>query len=448
MRLIRQVLKALPTEFREFDAAAETALRRTIGAQDVLVSTLRQRASNFIAAPREMAFMYPIETAAFVEQYRERRRLIDVWEESAFRRPIFVYDLHAYDLLRRVDPEAYLDILESLPHPELARQIVDAANRVASAGDLCALLRQAGPAFDDDGKWIEESKVPFLLLAACTERLSGMANSSAGGGQNGDAQSSDKKIDDMMAEILGALEARADGVVLGYAWVHYLIWSGHARGRWRPRTGSVGAPPAALLTVLTRLGAWLPLHAEPEKWVADEEYVWRNDRIYSLLAVAVSHQPVDGRGLGDLIASLATQDLASTVGIERLATDAGSHERANRRGRGGRNSRSGEMVQRAVGEDLSPARSRPAVSSPARRGSAECRAGRRLLGFVRAGTAQSQFRVRAPPLGRTRAGRSREQPDRRFSAPRRSMVPGRTLACCVLAENLSGRSAGRKRRLP
>jgi hypothetical protein len=228
LRLTRQVLEALPGGFKEFDTTAEAALRKTPGAQDILASTLRQRAANFLPAPHEMALMYRVEPASLVE--RASRRLIDAWEGSPARRPIFVHDLDAYNLLRRVDPEAYLEVLESLPHLDLAREVIAAASRVAKVKELSLLLRQAGPAFDANGKWLADTKAPFLLLAACTERLSANAEPPIDGDQVGDAESSGSGINEMMSEILDTLAARPDGVALGYARLHYLIWSGHARG--------------------------------------------------------------------------------------------------------------------------------------------------------------------------------------------------------------------------
>ncbi len=145
---------------------------------------------------------------------------------------------------------------------------------------------------------------------------------------NAIAQPSDSApLDELMSEILAALGSRTDGVPLGYAWLQYLIWSGHAHGRWRSQPRTAKAPPTLLLEVLSRIGAWLPLHSTPEQWVADEDYVWRNDRIYSLLAVFASREPVDVPRLHHLITALVTRDLVSTVGIERLATDTTSHAR-------------------------------------------------------------------------------------------------------------------------
>jgi hypothetical protein len=129
----------------------------------------------------------------------------------------------------------------------------------------------------------------------------------------------------MMPEILDALAARLDGVPLGYAWLQYLIWSGHARGRWRK--GPTAGPPADLLTVLQLLAAWLPPHSEPEKWIAEEHELWRNDRIYSILMVLLSHGAAEHKSAADFIGRVLQQDLASSFGVERFAADSGSHER-------------------------------------------------------------------------------------------------------------------------
>jgi hypothetical protein len=82
-----------------------------------------------------------------------------------------------------------------------------------------------------------------------------------------------------------------------------------------------------LLTVLQLLGAWLPPHPEPEKWIAEEQELWRNDRIYSMLMVLLSHGAAARKSAADFIGRVLQQDLASSFGVERFAEDAGSHER-------------------------------------------------------------------------------------------------------------------------
>jgi hypothetical protein len=323
LTLVRHILEALPAAFRTFDVATEAALRQTPGAAELLDTVLRRRAANFATAPQEAPFTYPPLAAIPPELNRTGRRLIDAWEGSPVFRPVFVRDAFAFDLLRRADRRAYLAAVETLPHPGLAQHVIATAGRHATLGELCLLLREAGPAFEPDGRWIEESTVPFLLLALCTERLSGGAEARDGCPDSG-APGTAAAVGDMMAEILDALAARPDGVPLGYAWLQYLIWSGHARGRWR--SGPTATPPPDLLTVLRLLGAWLPPHSEPEKWIAEEQELWRNDRIYSILIVLLSHAAERGTA-ADFVARVLTQDLASSFGVDRFAADAGSHER-------------------------------------------------------------------------------------------------------------------------
>jgi hypothetical protein len=323
LTLVRHILEALPAAFRTFDVAAEAALRQTPGGAELLDAVLRQRAANFATAPHETPLTYPPLPTIPPELNRTGRRLIDAWEGSPGSRPVFVPDAFAYDLLRRVDRQAYLAAVQTLPHPGLAQHVIATAGRHASLGELCLLLREAGPAFDPDGIWIEESTVPFLLLALCTERLSGSAGARHGRPDTC-APSTDAAAGDMMPEILDALAARPDGVPLGYAWLQYLIWSGHARGRWRK--GLTTSSPPDLLTVLKLLGAWLPPHSEPEKWIAEEQELWRNDRIFSILIILLSHAAERGTA-ADFVARVLTQDLASSFGVERFAADAGSYER-------------------------------------------------------------------------------------------------------------------------
>jgi hypothetical protein len=75
------------------------------------------------------------------------------------------------------------------------------------------------------------------------------------------------------------------------------------------------------------LGASLPPHQDPEKWVAEEQDLWRNDRIYSILMVLLTHGTAECNNFADLIARYLQQDFASSFGVARFATDGGSHER-------------------------------------------------------------------------------------------------------------------------
>jgi hypothetical protein len=327
LRLSRHLLNALPAGYGEFVPAAVAALAP--GAEKVLAVALRRRAENFIEAPNKVAeLMRPASGSQMIAEYRVHRRLIDAWEGTPLGGRLFMRDTNAWELLRRVDPEAWLEVLETLPHPSLAGQLVDTAERDASLQQLCRLLRQAGPAFDADGQWIADSKAPFLLLAALARRLAGAGSPDEGTAGNAETGGRDD-LNLMMDAALDALAARADAVSLGYAWMQYLIWSGHARGLWRPANESAGVPgPPALLTVIQRLGAWLPLHRSPSEWVTGEDELWRNDRVYALLAVAVSKDPVDGGWIGDTITAALTGDLASSFGVGRLVDGSSLHERA------------------------------------------------------------------------------------------------------------------------
>ena len=230
LALAQNILEVLPASFRTFDVAAEAALRQTPGAAASLDAALRQRAKKFAIAPREAPVTLPLLFDIPPELNRTRRRLIDAWEGFPGGRPVFVRDAFAYDLLRRADRRAYVTAVETLPHPGLVQHVLDTAGGHATLAELCLLLRDAGPAFAPDGTWIEESSVPFRLLALCTERLSGAAEPKDGGADGGGASTA-AAVSDMLPEILDALAARADRVPLGYAWLQYLMWSGHARGR-------------------------------------------------------------------------------------------------------------------------------------------------------------------------------------------------------------------------
>lgn len=323
LTLADNILQVFPAAFRTFEVAAVAALREIPGGAESLDSVLRQRVADLVSVLEGALSTNRRIIGARPRRNRTRPRLMDTWEGGAGLQPVFIRDAFAYELLRRVDHRPYIAAVEALPDPGITQTVIETSAQYASLAELCLLLRAAGPAFDQNGVWIETSTAPFLLLSLCTDWLSGNAGAVDGAVEDTNTPST-ASIADLMSEILDALAARQDGVPLGYAWLQYLIWSGRARNRWR-KDVSTGAPPD-LLTVLELLGAWLPPHSDPEGWVAEEQDLWRNDRTYSILTVALSKAETR-RTAAEFVARVLTQDLVSSFGVERFAVDGGSHER-------------------------------------------------------------------------------------------------------------------------
>jgi hypothetical protein len=74
----------------------------------------------------------------------------------------------------------------------------------------------------------------------------------------------------------------------------------------------------ALLLIAANLAPHLEPHPAPLAWIKAEEYVWRNWRIYALLAIALCRQPLDKTAIADLIADALLGELISSVGIDRF----------------------------------------------------------------------------------------------------------------------------------
>jgi hypothetical protein len=214
---VRGVLEILPTAYQTFKTSFEQTFVRTTSAKDVLVSTLRARISNFRAVPGGLALLFSGDLATFLDRQRDSHRLIDCWEAPPYTRAFIVQDLYAYAALRYADLIAYCEILEDLPHPEFARQVIDDANNSATVEDLCTLLETATRAFGEDDKWISERRLPCFLLAACTRHLSNITK--AGHSSDPDTAESiiQKSIEGALDKVLRALLTRPDGTPLGTA---------------------------------------------------------------------------------------------------------------------------------------------------------------------------------------------------------------------------------------
>ena len=221
---------------------------------------------------------------------------------------LWLYDFDAYELLRRVDYHAYLNLLEDFPVRGGVYQLLDAADGWAAASELCLLLKNAPPVFDNNGEWIKQSRVAFIVLNLLAGRLLVQPLE--------DGQPSDT-FKETLAAIIDALMARPDAIPLGYAWLQRILMS-PGKSRRRAAIKDDGDLATALLLVAANLAAHLSPHPDPLKWIEEELYVWRNWRVYALLAIELSREPMNKGMIADLIADVLLHDLASSVGIDRL----------------------------------------------------------------------------------------------------------------------------------
>jgi hypothetical protein len=305
---VRHLREVIAFNSADFVPAAEKVLNSDTRAIGALAAMLRQRAADFAAEPRRLAFIYDRDVAQLARTQPEDTRFIDVWDDPHQRVMIWLYDFDAYELLRRTDCHAYLNLLEEFPLSGAVYQLLEAADGWATTPELCSLLKGARPVFDKDGEWIKQNRVAFIVLNFLGARLLGQPF------ENGEPSETFKET---LSEIIDGLMARPDAIPLGYAWLQRLFMS-PGRTRRRPGMKDDGNLATALFLVVANLAPHLGPHPKPLKWIEAEVYVWRNWRIYALLAVELCRQPADANAIAGLIAHVLLNDLASSVGLNHL----------------------------------------------------------------------------------------------------------------------------------
>ena len=307
---VRHLREAIPFESADFVTAAEVALKLDASAIRALATMLHERAADFQIEPGRLAFISDRDLAQVSSEQSRETRFIDVWDDPFERTMIWLYDFDAYELLRRVDYDAYLNLLEDFPLRDGVYQLLDAADGWATTSELCLLLKNARPVFDNNGEWMKQNTVAFIVLNLLAGRLLLQPLEEGQATEN---------FEEMLAAITDALMVRSDAIPLGYAWLQRVLMS-PGKSRRRAAKRGDGDLTVALLLVAKNLAAHLAPHPHRLKWIEAELYVWRNWRVYALLAIELSRQPVDKSAIRHLIGDVLLNDLASSVGIDRLGS--------------------------------------------------------------------------------------------------------------------------------
>lgn len=263
--------------WRGFPAAADRALQEIPDAQGALTGLLRAQVDDFTAAPRRMAWTSGVNTCAMAESHRRGPRLIDAWEGPRVRGLFRLRWPEAFEMLRRRDARAYLGVIEAFPHPEPARQALEAACQKAYPAVLAELLALAPPAFAGDGTWLTGAKTPFLLLGIAGDAI---CDAALGADDPGVARS---RAEAVAGPVIGALLARPDAAYLGHAWAERLVqlaYRPHARQANRTTREIV----PVLASVLGRLAAGVPPLDDPGAWLVWGDEIWRRDRVLAVAA--------------------------------------------------------------------------------------------------------------------------------------------------------------------
>jgi hypothetical protein len=250
---VRDLREVITFESADFVSAAEQALKSDVGRINGLAEMLKQRAATFPTEPRRSVSLSDRELAQLSREQVWETRFIDVWDDHLDRTMIWLHDFDAYELLRRVDYGAYLNLLEDFPARGAPYQLLDVANGWASPSDLCLLLKHARPAFDQNGAWIKQNRVAFIVLNLLAGRLLDQPF------EEGQPSESFKGT---LTEIVDALMGRSDATPLAYAWLQRVLMS-PGKSRRRPSMKTDDNLATALLLVAANLAPNLGPHPDP-----------------------------------------------------------------------------------------------------------------------------------------------------------------------------------------
>jgi hypothetical protein len=316
LRLARGVVGAMPECFQEIKSAAYITLKKNPDAPQILLSTLRQRSSNFPTNPRDLAELYFNDIRALRIARSGNLKLRYIWEASQNLPPFAVHDEWTFDLLRQADLSGYLQLLAELPHLEFACQIILNAGWTANLDDLTELLRRAPRAFDETGALTSKAVLVLFVLESCIKRWFGPEHYRPKSPHNA-AVKDEVTFEAESAQILQSLSQRSDYMVLGYAWLQHLIASSRARSARRVGPDSHSSVER-WFSLICQLGRSMPSHPDPYEWIRAEDSLWRNERVYALLAVLVCKDPADPKAIAELLKVCLTEGLVGSHAIQEL----------------------------------------------------------------------------------------------------------------------------------
>jgi hypothetical protein len=136
-----------------FADSAAAVLRENADRRAKFLEFLESIIKEANEAPDRVTAFPPGRTsmAEIVEHYRAAGSFQEVWQADL--RPVHFRWGAAFEILRRVEPERFLAMIDKLPHPTLVKQCLSHRALIEGPEEVLLLLRSARSSFDIEGRW-------------------------------------------------------------------------------------------------------------------------------------------------------------------------------------------------------------------------------------------------------------------------------------------------------
>jgi hypothetical protein len=251
-----------------------------------------------------------VSMASLVDEFVRNGSFQDVWyAESA---PVFFRSSDAFEILRRAEPQRFLEMIDELPHPALVKECLSSRALMERSEEVLGLLRLARPAFDADGSWQRNGMAAVLLVQLASTQLLSTDVTEPSGAQALPQEAA--KAEELAPAItlfrqaadglLDILFGRPDGAELGWHWLEYVL-------RELPqnrRHGGDQKPPRLIVNrigiLVHALSSRLAPRRTQDAWIAEAEPVVRQYRAVAVLSVAAFSATEGGLDIGNVARGL------------------------------------------------------------------------------------------------------------------------------------------------
>jgi hypothetical protein len=110
-----------------------------------------------------------VSMASLVDAFAANGSFHEVWYADSA--PVLFRWSDAFEVLRRVEPDRFLQLIDELPHPALVGQCLGSRALIENPEDVLQLLRSARVAFDTEERWQRNGMAAILLLQMASVHL-------------------------------------------------------------------------------------------------------------------------------------------------------------------------------------------------------------------------------------------------------------------------------------